>query len=46
MTLDSEEQKKILLELIAASTVPGKAIDLLYELQQAVRSADIKYVDP
>jgi hypothetical protein len=41
MTLDSEDQRKILLELIAASTVPGKAIDILYDLQRAIRSAEV-----
>lgn len=42
MILDSEDQRKILLELIAAATIPGKAIDILYELQKAIKEAEVK----
>lgn len=41
MILDTEEQRTILLELLAASNFPGKAIDLLYALQQAIKTAEV-----
>lgn len=42
MKLDSEDQRKILLELIAASNIPGKALEVLYELLKAIRAAEIQ----
>ena len=41
MTLDNEDQRRLLLELIAAANIPGKAIDVIYALQQAIRDARI-----
>jgi hypothetical protein len=42
MTLDSEEQRALLLDLLSASTVPGRAIDLAYELKQAIIKAHLE----
>lgn len=42
MTLDSEEQRKILLTLIAAASFPGDVVEVVYELKQALAGADIK----
>lgn len=41
MKLDSEDQREILLKLIAASTIPGNAIELMHELLMAIKNAEI-----
>lgn len=42
MKLDSEEQREILLKLIAASTIPGNGLELMYALLQAIKTAEIQ----
>jgi hypothetical protein len=41
MTLDKEEHRAILLELIAKAAFPGSAVDQVVELRDAVASADV-----
>lgn len=42
MKLDSEDQREILLKLINAASIPGNAVELIYELLKAVKSAEIE----
>jgi hypothetical protein len=42
MTLDKEEHRAILLELIEKAAFPGAAARKVVELQEAIESADIK----
>lgn len=42
MTFDTENQRSIVLQLIAVSSIPGKALDELYEFKKAVESAEVK----
>lgn len=42
MKLDSEEQREILLKLIAASSIPGNALELIYKLLQTIKDAEIQ----
>ena len=42
MTLDSEEQKKMLLEILSSIQIPGSAIDQIYKLKQDILKAEIK----
>lgn len=39
MTLDKEEHRNLLLELIAKAAFPGAAVDVVLELRNAVRDA-------
>jgi hypothetical protein len=41
MTLDSEQQRQILLQLIQNATFPGAALDLVYDLKQRIAAAKI-----
>lgn len=42
MKLDTERQRKILLDLIAAASLPGAAIDEVFALKQAIKSAELE----
>lgn len=42
MILDKEEHREALLQLLAGATVPGSAIDLVYDLKQAIVSAIVR----
>lgn len=42
MIFDNEEQKQIILELLGAVTIPGKALDKLYQFKQEVIAGEIK----
>lgn len=39
MIIDNEQQREVLLALFDQATVSGSALDLVYEVKQAVRSA-------
>ncbi len=41
MILDSEDQRKIILELIRSNSIPGEVIDEIYEFKQLVVIAKI-----
>ena len=41
MIFDTEKQRKIILELLDSITIPGKALDILYEFKQQVCKAEI-----
>lgn len=41
MILDNENQRKVLLELIASSAFNGKAIDEIYQLKHAIAKAEL-----
>lgn len=41
MTLDTEEHKIILLELLANSSFKGAAVESIYELKQSILKANI-----
>jgi len=41
MILDSEEQRKMLLEFIKVANIPGTVLDVTYNLKQAVIAASI-----
>jgi hypothetical protein len=41
MTLDKEEHRAILLELIAKALFPGAAVDQVVELRDAVQAAKV-----
>ena len=43
MTLDTENQRTMLLQMIQASSVPGQALDDVYQLKQAIVNAEIKH---
>lgn len=45
MILDSEDQRKYLLQLIAAATIPGQALDVIYELKRAIEGAPVKQAE-
>jgi len=45
MILDKEEHKQILLQLIAAASIPGNVINEIYNLKLAIESADIAGTD-
>lgn len=42
MTLDSEQQRAMLMQLINASQVPGNAVEHIAALKAAVQKADIQ----
>jgi hypothetical protein len=42
MILDNEEQRTILLELLTVVNIPGKVLETLYELKQAIKNAEVK----
>lgn len=46
MKIDTEDQRGLLLQLIAAATFPGTAIDTVYALKQAVFNAGIDRPSP
>jgi hypothetical protein len=41
MILDSEVQKTIILKMIEQSSITGEILDVMYELKQAVKAAEI-----
>jgi hypothetical protein len=41
MVLDTELQRNLLLELINSATIPGKGLDIIYELKQNILAASI-----
>ena len=42
MVFDTETQKKIVLELLDASTIPGKALDIMANFKREVLAATVK----
>lgn len=42
MTLDNEQQRAILLQLIESATIPVKAIDIILQLKAAIRQAAVE----
>lgn len=46
MVFDTEKQKTIILELLNSVTIPGKALDDLYEFKQQVMAGEIKKPEP
>ncbi len=46
MQFDTEEQRKLIQQLIAASTFPGSVVDQVYKLKVAVDTAKIIGVAP
>jgi len=42
MILDSEEQRKLLLDLISAIAFHGDQVEKVYELKKAILEAEIK----
>lgn len=42
MTLDKEQQRKIILELLNVGNFSGTSLDELYEFKQSVLKAEIK----
>lgn len=42
MILDKEDQRNLILQLIETSTITGAYLDMVYELKQTVKSAEIK----
>jgi hypothetical protein len=45
MTLDNEQQRQFLLELIKQVNFPGHLIDLAFELKAAIQAANITSED-
>jgi hypothetical protein len=41
MKLDNEEQRQILLQLIAAASVPGSAVEKVAELKRVIAQAEL-----
>ena len=41
MKLDSEEQRAVLLEILAKTQFMGQSIDVLYQLKQAIVNAGL-----
>jgi hypothetical protein len=41
MQLDTEKQRQLLLEMLSVINVPGKSLDEVYALKQAIKSATI-----
>lgn len=41
MKIDNPEHQKFLLELIASASYPGAMIELVYEVHQAVKTAEV-----
>lgn len=44
MTFDKEDHKRLIMQLLEAATVPGNAVDAVYELRRAVENASIETV--
>lgn len=44
MTLDNEQQRQLLLELIKQVNFPGSAIELAYDLKRAISNASVEAV--
>jgi len=42
MTLDNEKQRALLLELFKQVHFPGEALEVAYELKQAIKDAEVK----
>lgn len=42
MILDTQEQKTILLQIMDAINVPGKDLEIIYNLKQAIKFAETK----
>jgi hypothetical protein len=45
MIFDTEKQKQIILELLDSVTIPGKALDELYQFKHDVLAGEIKPKD-
>lgn len=41
MTLDKEDQRLFLLEMISKVSIPGQVLDFVYELKQAIQNAPV-----
>ena len=41
MVLDNERQRQLLLQLIAAASIPGSALDTIFQLRQEIAQATI-----
>lgn len=44
MTLDSEEQRGIILAMINGTIIKGEALEKFYEFKEAVKAAEVKEV--
>jgi hypothetical protein len=42
MVLDSEQQRQVLLQLIAASNVPGNALEVVLDVKRSIERAEVK----
>jgi hypothetical protein len=42
MTLDNEQQKNLILELLNSNTFQGSYVEVVYELKKAVENATIQ----
>lgn len=45
MTLDNEEQRSMLLELIGAATFSGAAIEKIYALKKSIETSDVNRIE-
>lgn len=46
MTFDTPEHKQIVLEILASVSVPGKMIEVFYELKKAAEKAQVETPEP
>lgn len=44
MTLDSEQQRHLLLQLLAQATFPGSVVEIVFDLKKALETAAIASV--
>jgi hypothetical protein len=42
MQLDSEEQRKLLLDILKSINVPGQILEQVYDLKKAIQDAKVK----
>jgi hypothetical protein len=42
MQLDSEEQRKLLLDILKSINVPGQILEQVYDLKKAIQEANVK----
>jgi hypothetical protein len=42
MQLDSEEQRKLLLDILKSINVPGQILEQVYDLKKAIQNAKVK----
>lgn len=45
MTLDKEEHRNVLMQLIETANIAGNALDTVYELKQSVMNAVVSFDD-